>query len=176
MAAQRSLQGDDADLGRRETDALGSEETHRELDLVGGVQAASLSRKPGGGGEHAVRVRRDRQAQIDRRRASDSRLVQAVNARIAAVVFAAALVLDARSAHACSFPGAEPHVVDTTLEDSTLPEPPTDVSVLISRGREAQSEGCGSSSSSSCDDLGQIVLQLNEPASDDQSTPKKSAI
>lgn len=96
-----------------------------------------------------------------------------MNARIAAVVFGAASMLDAGSAEACSFAGLDPHVVDTTIEDSVLPEPPTDVSVLVTRGRGPQSEGCGSSTASSCDDLGLIQLQLNEPATDNQTATEK---
>jgi hypothetical protein len=93
-----------------------------------------------------------------------------VNARIAAAVLGASiLVLDAGSAGACSLAGNAAHVIDTTLEDETQPEPPTDVSVLVNRGFDSGG-GCGNNLESSCDDVGNIQLSLNETATDDQTT------
>ena len=82
------------------------------------------------------------------------------------------LVVEAGNAQACSIAENTAHVVDANVEDDTAPEPPTDVSVSINRGFDS-GDGCGSNVVSSCDDIGAVQLQLNEPATDDQATPAK---
>jgi len=96
-----------------------------------------------------------------------------VNARLAAVVLAAGVLVDAGRADACSVAESAPHTIDATRMDSVVPEPPTDVSVMITRGPRADSGGCGNDRvSTSCDGIGILQLQLNEPATDDQTAPE----
>jgi hypothetical protein len=94
-----------------------------------------------------------------------------VNARVAAVVLAAGVVVDAGRAYACSIAGDAPHTIDATRQDRVPPEPPTDVSILVNRSSPEEGGGCGSSdsTSSSCDGLATVQLLLNEPATDDQT-------
>lgn len=92
--------------------------------------------------------------------------------RLAAIVpTAACLVGLTRPASACDFAGAAPLVVDAGEQrvDHAPPAKVASVGVTISRGR-GPGGSCGKRSSTSCDDLGAIVLYPTAPA-DDRSGP-----
>lgn len=96
-----------------------------------------------------------------------------MNARLAAIVLAAGVLAGAGRADACSIAGSAAHLIDATRVDTVAPEPPTDVSVVLNRGPYAEGGGCGSDHvSSSCDGIGILQFQLNEPATDDQTAPE----
>jgi hypothetical protein len=92
-----------------------------------------------------------------------------VKARIAATVLAAVILVSAARADACSIAGNAPHMIDETRPDSTPPEPPTDVSVIVNRAFRTERGGCGNNLSSSCDGFANIQVVLNAPATDDQT-------
>jgi hypothetical protein len=91
-----------------------------------------------------------------------------VKARIAATVLAAVILVSAARADACSIPGNAPHTIDATRPDTTPPEPPTDVSVIVNRAYRTEGGGCGEADSS-CDGFANIQVLLNAPATDDQT-------
>jgi hypothetical protein len=91
-----------------------------------------------------------------------------VKARVAATVLATVVLVAAARADACSIVENAPHAIDTTRQDNTPPEPPTDVSVIVNRAFRTESGGCGESDSS-CDGFANIQVLLNAPATDDQT-------
>lgn len=91
----------------------------------------------------------------------------------AGIALSAGFCLAAEAASACSFAANPAHTLDGNAQatDATAPAAPTLTVVRVVRGKGPQSESLCSSSVSSCDDLGQIELQM--AATDDQ-TPATS--
>jgi hypothetical protein len=96
-------------------------------------------------------------------------------ARLAALGIAllAAFFLAEETASACSFAANPAHTLDANAQatDTAAPAAPTLTVVRVVRGKGPERESLCSSSASSCDDLGQIELQM--AATDDQ-TPATS--
>jgi hypothetical protein len=80
----------------------------------------------------------------------------------------AAVLLRVETAYACSYPSPPTLDPDATLADDTAPLPVEDVSFAVRRGTAGEREGC-SRSSTSCDDIGTVLLFIT-PASED-TTP-----
>jgi hypothetical protein len=91
----------------------------------------------------------------------------------AGIALSVGFFLATEAASACSFAANPAHTLDANAQatDTTAPAAPTLTVVRIVRGKGPQSESLCSSSASSCDDLGQIELQM--AATDDQ-TPATS--
>jgi hypothetical protein len=85
-------------------------------------------------------------------------------ARLAAFGIAlwAGFFLAAEAASACSFSANPTHTLDANAQatDATAPAAPTLTVVQVVRGKGPQSESLCARSASSCDDLGQIELQM----------------
>ncbi len=80
-----------------------------------------------------------------------------------AIIAAAGLVsMTSSGAAACSLAAPEPHTLDTAEQavDTTPPDAPSLLELRVVRGQGPQSAGCGGSSATSCDDIGQIGLNL----------------
>lgn len=77
-----------------------------------------------------------------------------------------ALFLVASPALACSIVGPSELVVDPELSDGIAPDVPVLGDVLITRGRGPRKTAGGVSTSTSCDDLGFITIEVDETKPD----------
>lgn len=79
-----------------------------------------------------------------------------------------------RSAEPCSFIGPTEHVIDDeeSQVDTTPPGVPGVQLTSITRGTGPESSGCGEMASSSCDDIGALLLEITAP--EDDRTPADS--
>ena len=99
-----------------------------------------------------------------------TRLLSSLKSSAVAMVAVAGLVsMIPADADACSFAGPEIHTLDAAEQavDVAPPGAPTLLDLQIVRGQGPQSAGCGGSSATSCDDIGQI--RLNLVAADDRT-------
>jgi hypothetical protein len=89
------------------------------------------------------------------------------------VFFSISLVVcfHARAARACSVAGPTPLQVDPAAKATDTQPPTLTVAALsaVQRGQAPQSSGCGSSTASSCDDLGAIRIAVD--GTDDMTMP-----
>jgi len=67
---------------------------------------------------------------------------------------------------ACSLAPPEPFVVEPDPSDTEAPRQPVLIESEVTRGKGPEASGCGTSSSTSCDDIGFIRLTLAQPDGD----------
>ncbi len=88
--------------------------------------------------------------------------------RVSPLAIAAAAILGASDAAACSIAAPTELVIDAAEQaaDHTAPGQPAAVTTSVQRGKAPRSSGCGEQMATSCDDLGFVTIVPTAPTDD----------